>query len=66
MKNATDTATSTKQIDLTRRSPNYWRVTLDHPPLNIFSCFLHQGLAGAQTSTTIRAKEWPSLTPFAS
>jgi len=26
----------TKQIHLTRRSPNYWRVTMDHPPLNIF------------------------------
>jgi enoyl-CoA hydratase/carnithine racemase len=25
-----------KQIQLTRRSPNYWRVTIDHPPLNIF------------------------------
>ena len=36
MKSATDTATSTKQIYLTRRSPQYWRVTLDHPPLNIF------------------------------
>ncbi len=36
MKDATDTATSTKQIRLTRRSPNYWRVTIDHPPLNIF------------------------------
>src|ERR1700681_340389 len=36
MKSATDTATSTKQIHLTRRSPNYWRVTFDHPPLNIF------------------------------
>jgi enoyl-CoA hydratase/carnithine racemase len=36
MKSATDTATSTKQMRLTRRSPNYWRVTLDHPPLNIF------------------------------
>jgi len=36
MKSATDKATSTKQINLTRRSPNYWRVTLDHPPLNIF------------------------------
>src|SRR5260221_5509600 len=36
MKSATDAATSTKQIHLTRRSPNYWRVTLDHPPLNIF------------------------------
>jgi len=29
-------ATATKQIHLTRRSPNYWRVTIDHPPLNIF------------------------------
>jgi enoyl-CoA hydratase/carnithine racemase len=36
MKSATDTATSTKQIYVTRRSPQYWRVTLDHPPLNIF------------------------------
>jgi len=36
MKNETQTATSTKQIYLTRRSPHYWRVTIDHPPLNIF------------------------------
>ena len=36
MKNETQTATSTKQIHLTRRSPHYWRVTIDHPPLNIF------------------------------
>jgi enoyl-CoA hydratase/carnithine racemase len=36
MKSATDTATSTKQIHLNLRSPNYWRVTIDHPPLNIF------------------------------
>ena len=25
-----------RQIRLTRRSPFYWRVTFDHPPLNIF------------------------------
>jgi len=25
-----------KQIFLTRRSPAYWRVTINHPPLNIF------------------------------
>jgi enoyl-CoA hydratase/carnithine racemase len=25
-----------RQIHLTRRSPHYWRVTIDHPPLNIF------------------------------
>jgi enoyl-CoA hydratase/carnithine racemase len=29
-------ATAPKQIYLTRRSPHYWRVTFDHPPLNIF------------------------------
>ncbi len=28
--------TPAKQIRLTRRSPAYWRVTFDHPPLNIF------------------------------
>ena len=26
----------TKQILLTRRSSAYWRVTFNHPPLNIF------------------------------
>ena len=36
MHDETHTATSTKQIHLTRRSPHYWRVTLDHPPVNIF------------------------------
>ncbi len=29
-------APMTKQILLTRRSPAYWRVTFNHPPLNIF------------------------------
>lgn len=28
--------TMTKKILLTRRSPAYWRVTFNHPPLNIF------------------------------
>src|SRR5215470_7198961 len=28
--------TTTKQIFLTRRSPAYWRVTINRPPLNIF------------------------------
>src|SRR5215470_3636582 len=27
---------STRQLRLLRRSPSYWRVTFDHPPLNIF------------------------------
>jgi len=30
------TATNIEQIYLTRRSPHYWRVTFDRPPLNIF------------------------------
>ena len=28
--------TKSKQILLTRQSPAYWRVTFNHPPLNIF------------------------------
>jgi Enoyl-CoA hydratase/carnithine racemase len=28
--------TTTKQIVLSRKSPAYWRVTINHPPLNIF------------------------------
>ena len=36
MKNQNSPATKTKEIRLARRSPMYWRVTLDHPPLNIF------------------------------
>src|SRR5262249_53647268 len=35
-KNEPHTATSAQQIHLTRRSLHYWRVTFDHPPLNIF------------------------------
>jgi len=36
MKNENYAAASTAQIHLTRRSPAYWRVTFNHPPLNIF------------------------------
>src|SRR5258705_13485668 len=32
----TGSARSTRRMSLTRHSPQYWRVTLDHPPLNIF------------------------------
>ena len=28
--------TTTKQIFLSKKSPAYWRVTINHPPLNIF------------------------------
>src|SRR5258706_4060987 len=30
------TVADDKQILLTRPSPHYWRITIDHPPLNIF------------------------------
>jgi enoyl-CoA hydratase/carnithine racemase len=36
MKSQNSPATETREIRLARRSPAYWRVTFDHPPLNIF------------------------------
>src|SRR5215469_11223332 len=36
MKDPHYAATKLNQIRLTKRSPEYWRVTFDHPPLNIF------------------------------
>src|SRR5260221_12683224 len=36
MKDQSYAEAKTTQIRLTRRSPEYWRVTIDHPPLNIF------------------------------
>src|SRR5437667_7452150 len=36
MKDQSYAASKTTEIRLARRSPEYWRVTIDHPPLNIF------------------------------
>ena len=36
MKDQNYAATKTTEIRLAQRSPEYWRVTFDHPPLNIF------------------------------
>src|SRR5260370_16877815 len=36
MKDHTLAATKNTQVHLTKRSPEYWRVTFDKPPLNIF------------------------------
>ena len=36
MTHASGRATGTKRIELTRPSPQSWRVTLNHPPLNVF------------------------------
>jgi enoyl-CoA hydratase/carnithine racemase len=34
--NVSEEVTANRQIRLERRLPDYWRVTFDHPPLNIF------------------------------
>src|SRR6202163_3743902 len=36
MKDHNVAATKNTQVRVTKRSPEYWRVTFDHPPLNIF------------------------------
>src|SRR5579863_8435963 len=36
MKDHSFAATENTQLRVTKRSPTYWRVTFDHPPLNIF------------------------------
>ena len=36
MKDQSLVTTKTPEIRLARRSAEYWRVTFDHPPLNIF------------------------------
>src|SRR5213593_1044914 len=36
MFNNTDLTPTNRQIRLTRRSPHYWRITINRPPLNIF------------------------------
>src|SRR5260370_37300138 len=36
MKDQNYAATKTPEIRLAKRSPEYWRVTFDYPPLNIF------------------------------
>ena len=36
MKDRNYAASKTAEIRLARRTPEYWRVTIDHPPINIF------------------------------
>ena len=36
MSEKTNLTATNRRIYLTRRSPHYWRVTINHPPLNIF------------------------------
>jgi enoyl-CoA hydratase/carnithine racemase len=52
------TATNTKQIHVSRRSPHYWRVTFGHPPLNIFGPEtipqLNEVITALETETQIK------------
>src|SRR5438876_4591138 len=49
---------SDKQILVTRRSPAYWRVTINHPPLNIFGPKtipeLNQAMTGLETDEQVK------------
>jgi enoyl-CoA hydratase/carnithine racemase len=58
MKTETQMAKGTKQIHLTRRSQNYWRVTIDNPPLNIFGPEtipqLHEIIAALETDADVK------------
>src|SRR6184192_4216453 len=67
MKSGTDIATSTKQIHLTRLSPQYWRVTLDHPPLNIFGPGtipqLNEVITAIETDEAVKVVVFDSAVP---
>src|SRR5215468_1212176 len=59
--------TVTKQILLTRRSPAYWRVTIDHPPLNIFGPDtipqLNEAITAVETDEHVKVVVFDSAIP---
>src|SRR6266487_1148632 len=59
--------TTTKQILLTRRSPAYWRVTINHPPLNIFGPDtipqLNEAITGLETDEQVKVVVFDSAIP---
>src|SRR6266699_2584502 len=58
---------SDKQILLTRRSPAYWRVTINHPPLNIFGPDtipqLNEAITGLETDEQVKVVVFDSAIP---
>src|SRR5436189_2403360 len=58
---------SGKQILLTRRSPTYWRVTINHPPLNIFGPDtipqLNEAITALETDEQIKVVVFDSAVP---
>src|SRR6478672_3602915 len=56
-----------KQILLTRRSPAYWRVTINHPPLNIFGPDtipeLNEAITAVETDAHVKVVVFDSAIP---
>src|SRR5215467_6705074 len=59
--------TKTKQIVVTRRSPEYWRVTINHPPLNIFGPDtipqLNEAITAVETNEHVKVVVFDSAVP---
>src|SRR3989454_2930259 len=59
--------TMAKQILLTRRSPHYWRVTINHPPLNIFGPDtipqLNEAITALETDEQVKVVVFDSAIP---
>jgi enoyl-CoA hydratase/carnithine racemase len=59
--------TMTGQILLTRRSPAYWRVTIDHPPLNVFGPDtipqLNEAITAVETDEHVKVVVFDSAIP---
>src|SRR5437667_10512628 len=57
----------TKQIHLTRRSPYYWRVTINRPPLNIFGPDtipqLNEAITAIETDEQVKVVVFDSAVP---
>src|SRR5262245_21669393 len=62
MKSQNSAETKTTEIRLSRRSPAYWRVTFDHPPLNVFGseCILEM----AEIITTLETDKHVKVVVF--
>jgi|SRR6516162_4292088 enoyl-CoA hydratase/carnithine racemase len=59
--------TTTKQILVTQQSPAYWRVTINHPPLNIFGPDtipqLNEAITAVETDEQVKVVVFDSAVP---
>src|SRR6266478_4978968 len=67
MFNKTDLTATNRQIRLTRRSPHYWRVTINRPPLNIFGPDtipqLNEAISAVETDEQVKVVVFDSAVP---